>query len=672
MMADKFGDWPKCAMMFVYDSIGRMKTYQPTCDLNPLYADYCFDCDTALHGDSVTMLIHGYNIPFYNELFWQIFDHTDNQLYSGDYSTVMKFIIHKQKTNGEVTCRLELGADSENIIANEMECEECLVSDGNANGDDSSGCSSGGSGGSGGTYSLSKKRSKPPPKPKPSPKDVPPMESKYGPSYGHNFGGPNGFGQSYSPSKTLPSPFAVTPSGVYSYSGGSSYSPSKTLPFSSKLTPSGVKSYAGGIIKDNQGSSKVMFPPVGKNSYIPSFRSLADDGKSNDLSSEPDQLSDGEMSSMEMWLDKNTTWFLPNGLGAYYGLYSKKGITTHYYGTMCGRSDDDKSSGSQYAINNDDKDTDRSNGNVRKLTSYDEESEDDQEKDCTLNMLPGNYIYRVDGLFDPDRADIAWKFCGVYGGASTEIHITIDEACDCTVTGMYTLNEICKMEAVNDPTETAVTLSGTFELGGMHSPDLTAADETAIRNSLIKEFSDASVSKQGNGVLEVGRVDWHPASSYTERKLAEQKGSLSRISFSVKLLGERYGLNGLESRGLEILNGNMNTYLSRSMSAGLFVAKLINAAHNTNSLNMQSVNFARLINLKVLHETELNKEISSLGSIFVSIGALIGVTFGVLLFTSFRRSHRYQLAPSMDSDVSVDTSSIEVSEHKFHTEAGYV
>ena len=64
MVADKFGAWWRSAYLFGFDSLGKYFSYQPTCGMNPVYGDYCFDCNTAKDGDSVTILVHGYKVPY--------------------------------------------------------------------------------------------------------------------------------------------------------------------------------------------------------------------------------------------------------------------------------------------------------------------------------------------------------------------------------------------------------------------------------------------------------------------------------------------------------------------------------------------------------------------------------------------------------------------------------
>jgi len=52
------------------------------------------------------------------------------------------------------------------------------------------------------------------------------------------------------------------------------------------------------------------------------------------------------------------------------------------------------------------------------------------------------------------------------------------------------------------------------------------------------------------------------------------------------------------------------------------------------------VNYARLLSLKVIHKSEVNKAMSGLATTVVSLCALVGVIFGVMFVVKSRRSDR--------------------------------
>jgi len=582
MVADTFGDWQKSASLFGLTSDGKYFTFKPTCETNPIYGDYCYDCNNVKDGDTITIVVHGYNVKWWNNIIFQVYDPATGNLFTGDYSTTMTLVIRKLKVNGVMQCSISLSVESENVKPNRQQCAACLVDKGNGNGE---GC-----GGGGGN---------PPPKPPGPPPKAPPKAPPKPPAPPAN---PPG----YKPPGYMPQyGYYVPPNGNYytPQTGNNYYTP--------------------------QTGNNYYTPQTGNNYYTPQTGYMG--GKNwvpahgyGDLSSampistpaagpKPRQLTEYNH-GLYVNLNGNYTWFLENGFGAYYTLYSKDGLSIYYLGTLCGQ-----------------------NGN---------------DQACEIDMLPGDYVYRVDGLFDPDAANLVWEFCNVKGGASTQVSITINDDCECTVTEVLNLDDICEMMEDDYEAETVVTLSGTFDLGGLLSADLTHDDESTIRNAINKEISDAS-NKQGDGVLGVSKLSWSAAPGYDkDRRLDGKEGPIARVSFEVKVLGERFGMKKSESHGFELLNGNMKNYLSRSMSAGVFVAKLIHVARSQNSLNLQSVNFARLINLNVVHETKLNEELSSVASVLVCVGALFGIVFGALVYRGFKKQPGYEAVARVESEMS--------------------
>jgi hypothetical protein len=566
MVTNKFGAWYRPAMLFGYDSMGKYFTYQPTCDVNPMYGEYCYDCNNVKDGDSVTILIHGYNIPFTNEIYWQVYDPATGNLFTGDYSTTMTFVIRKVRVNGVMQCSISLSAESENVKPNQQQCSACMIDQGNGNGE---GCGGG----------------HPPGPPKPPPK-APPKVPPKPPA-------PPAKPPGYKPPGLVPGYYYygnyVPQNGMYAPSYGNYIAPDNhySIPAVGKDVGYGI-----GVVGKSLGLTPSAAPTVGLGHR---------------------QLSHYN-SALNVNLNSNYTWFLENGLGATYYLTSYDGIVLYYLGTLCGQ-----------------------NGN---------------DQACEVNMVPGNYKYRVDGLFDPDAANLVWEFCNVKGGASTELSITIDDDCECTVTNIRELEDICEMMDDDHVAETVVTLSGTFDIGGLINAELDENDESAIQNAINKEISDAS-NKQGDGVLGVSKLSWSAAPGFDgSRRLDGKEGPIARVSFEVKVLGERFGMKKSESHGFELLNGNMKNYLSRSMSAGVFVAKLIHVARSHNSLNLQSVNFARLINLNVVHETKLNEELSSVASVLVCVGALFGIVFGALVYRGFKKQPGYEAVARVESEMS--------------------
>jgi len=113
MISDLFGDGWGVAQFYLLDNGGNYASYYPTCDINPVYIDYCFT-----PGDDITeltALIHGYEAAFYEEIYWQAYIPATGELYTGNYGTTLKFKL--VLVNGVYTIVLD-EANSVNIIPN--------------------------------------------------------------------------------------------------------------------------------------------------------------------------------------------------------------------------------------------------------------------------------------------------------------------------------------------------------------------------------------------------------------------------------------------------------------------------------------------------------------------------------------------------------------------------
>ena len=309
-------------------------------------------------------------------------------------------------------------------------------------------------------------------------------------------------------------------------------------------------------------------------------------------------------------------WFYSNGLGAYYTIGDTNGMNVHYMGTMC------------------------TDSNGKRIT----------DGMCDIDLSPGCYVFRVDGAFDPDIDDITWEFCDARGGAKTQLTFCIDQNLHCKPTKVETAEEICANIAA-DFSSSTLSVAGTFHLGGMETAQLSDKDTSAIRSALIKEFSDASDSPHGQGVVELSKLSWIPADpkafdiasnevvSVNDRRL-DNKMSMASISFEVKILAERFGLKTVDESGLSNLHLHMDKYLTRSMSVGVFVSKLVTAARSVDSKNLQSVNFAQLGTIKVTHKAIVSNEISILASVLVIGSVMIGIGFSYMTYQSVTKGSK--------------------------------
>eukprot|EP01041_Mallomonas_annulata_P006084 gene6084-12277_t len=298
-------------------------------------------------------------------------------------------------------------------------------------------------------------------------------------------------------------------------------------------------------------------------------------------------------------VDSKSKWFQLDRLGASYQITDVYGLKVYYAGTVC----------------NDDITMPGPGG-------------------CHHCLAPGSYLYRVDGAFFEDKEKLQWEFCGRHGGASNELSFTIGRDGSCQPKVLINLKEVCKDdEKIVSFDEKCVILSGSFDLGGDLNDELSEADMGILHNAINEEFNNAATSSRtSQGVLELSDIKWSSVSDSPQQRLLGSSTKQARVSFKVKLSAYDYGANELGADALDTFGVSMKSYLSRSMSVGVFVAKLVRSARQTNSVGLQSVNFARFVEMKVIHEMNINKEVSYASSIVVTMGAVIGVLFGVLIY----------------------------------------
>ena len=138
MMSNTFGIQNN-AVLFTYDSSNKYSTLSTTCNLNPQYNSYCFDPSVNVDGDYVNIVVHGYMVQFNSDvsivresiinislilnsfpfshiqIFWQVQIQGDGSIYTGNYSTYMKFVYQRDIVNKRETYKILLSQDSQNL-----------------------------------------------------------------------------------------------------------------------------------------------------------------------------------------------------------------------------------------------------------------------------------------------------------------------------------------------------------------------------------------------------------------------------------------------------------------------------------------------------------------------------------------------------------------------------
>jgi len=319
---------------------------------------------------------------------------------------------------------------------------------------------------------------------------------------------------------------------------------------------------------------------------------------------------------------------------------------------------------------------------------------DDEDAMCPNYLPPGTYLFRVTGAGDPSIP--TWNFCNTAGSKQNELIFKIisteedkDEDKDegdeeghrrakrslheegedegegdngeaedggdgddyiCVPLVLRNVTEVCAKEAtellgLGDSDEYTKTLEGSMFLGASDLTNvLTSNEKSVLGNAIIQEFSEAA-TRYSVSSEDVTITSWDVLSSSNSRQLSSGN-TMGRLVFRVKVATRKLGIDGSNEAAVEGMAAGFRAYLHRSMSSGAFSAKVISHAKALSQKNLQTVNFAELLDLVVIHETKLNEEMSGVASIVVAVGALFGIVFGTILFRSYVSKQKYSALAS--------------------------
>lgn len=280
--------------------------------------------------------------------------------------------------------------------------------------------------------------------------------------------------------------------------------------------------------------------------------------------------------------------------------------------------------------------------------------------DCSINLAPGTYHFRVTGNGYAAKDDVSWTFCGYSGKAQEELVFSVDEDGQCTAVGEANFTEFCTGRVVAGQNLVAIpssqelayrahpnsvfivpsytVLKGVVNLGGLATGNerLTVSETLVLQEGLAKEFSEAYSSESQVPAGHVSLLSWNPLSEsqVVQRKLSGGEKSLGQLTFEVKVEAERLGVSSSNAAAVREMVQKLQSHLSLSVRRGVFVAKLTNQAISAGQERLQHVNFAEFLELTVVHETVFNAKLSGLGSIVVVSGGLAGIVFAAVLLKS--------------------------------------
>lgn len=561
MLLDKNNDNWGSLRLVITNSYHTYKSYAPTCESNPYYIKHCFDLGAGREMDYALIMVHGYKPAWYDEVMWQVQNPYDGSVHTGNYETVMKFVVGKTE-EGPTKFAVILSDESMNVQPNQPDCESLQIDSGNGNG------------------GMCKQATKPA-------SDAPKVQTKNPESKSTATKTKISEVETTEPEPDTP----VSPGGDYDKQAGRPKKDDDADGDNFAPVPGYSDKSQGGPVSPGEtlgAVGGVTSAPVQSPKPTPKIRRSRKLGSGNDL-------------GMDGY---NGTWHTADGLGATWAIADQSGYTYYYLGSYCssGFADDDG---------------------------------------LCVDLLPGCYSFKVTGYFATNKDAIKWDYCGVNGGVMSELPFCIDENYKCKPGTLVESKCVAVDSAVYMVQADEVTLSGSFDLGGMEQPNLSDADQQVVQRAMDQELSNVPEASRGMQMT----LQFSPAPTAVPFPGLPQRGlasggdvALSRVSFVVRM---STGSHSLDTRA--DLRSSLTAYLSRSMSSGLFAARVAQVAHSSDAKNLQRVSFARLVELSVLHETELNERVSSSANVVVIAGAILGVAFGFLLFRKIRTGDsRYQ------------------------------
>jgi len=329
-----------------------------------------------------------------------------------------------------------------------------------------------------------------------------------------------------------------------------------------------------------------------------------------------------------------SSWFsTEDPFSPYYWIQDLDGNSLYYSGTYC------------------------PNGNRRRLIDIvagpgaGEVVRGEKEGYCPGALPSGTYLFRVTGFYSPRASTTTWQFCNTKGSAMQELVFKIAYPSNrrhpeggangliCTPIKLSTLDQVC---AGYDPATILanrdVVLEGSLHLGGLNMRELSAKDRVVLSSAISQEFGEASADAVQDEDVTILSWEVLAPEHASHRSLGDAEGAVGVLSFQVKVSASKLGAHSNDREALEEMARRVHQYLSQSMSSGLFVAKVATKARAFES--KISVNYARLLNLNVIHKSEVNKTMSGLATTVVSLVALVGIILSVMFLVKLSGSGR--------------------------------
>ena len=313
-----------------------------------------------------------------------------------------------------------------------------------------------------------------------------------------------------------------------------------------------------------------------------------------------------------------SSWYSLGGYGTFYDISSVDGQELYYSGSLC---------------------------NDNSTVGYNDGM-------CDIRLPAGTYMWRVSGALDVHKDLIAWEFCDVYGGATSELIFKIDNWGKCSPVKVEMLDDIISTSQSNDMTEfttSTITLEGDIMITGVKSAELGSTDLKILKKAIAQEFTQAT-SQLIDADTSVSILSYSNLEKMdpTSRLLDENNRGLTEwVTFRVDIPAKSSASSPISTaykKGeFKRLVDDIKIFLQTStmgmdLEKRLFVAKILSEAQLTDGWNLRSVEYAELRDLRYLETGTVTEEQAFLlgGGLVLAIVTLV-LIFVVLVRQSLAK-----------------------------------
>jgi len=278
--------------------------------------------------------------------------------------------------------------------------------------------------------------------------------------------------------------------------------------------------------------------------------------KINETMSYFDLTMDYEDSSVKMY-GAEGSWWRSDGMGTYFELSEVYNNDVLYSGTLCPNSD----------------------------------SEGDS---CGMQLSEGYYVFHVYGTEDPNKNSVAWNFCGIDGGAESDLLIYINSNGDCSPMSLKVAPE-----SVSNA-RNFVVMKGSMELTGWYTESLNEYDARVLMSSMLYESRQLMTTASSDSFK-----DWVRSivvSSMHETYRDEYAVS-NQVDFFMAMIPGDFGVYDVTADTKSFMLDVMSATIESSIQSSEFIYNMYNVDKYSSydlSDNLAYTTAVKLVSLELL------------------------------------------------------------------------